>query len=183
MNNLPQTYVFKYKVGDVFIAKDGSIIEITGYNYNGMSYQGRVTLKDSNITINSHLIYESALNKMERYDSVSDMVEKKKKDGVNYRIHYVDLDPNKKTIKEKVSHIDITMSGIRTLAKLLNSVKKHNPNRRIVTVSIMDDKGQYIGNVKFLTKEIKEQVFLTGMKERLLAYAKYECGYEVSIGF
>jgi hypothetical protein len=75
------------------------------------------------------------------------------------------------------------MTGIRALRKMLNSMVKRNPTRRIITVSVLDDDGYYISSVKFLTKEIKEQVFLTGMKERLLAHAKYECGYEVATNF
>jgi hypothetical protein len=185
-SSLPMVYTFKYRIGEVFLAEDESIIEITDYNYNGMSYQGDVMLKmrDGKVTtLKSNIIYEGSLNKMERFDNMASLMSKKKKDGVHYRIHFVDLDPKKKNSKEKVNHTDLTMTGIRALCKMLNSMVKRNPTRRIITVSVLDDDGYYISSVKFLTKEIKEQVFLTGMKERLLAHAKYECGYEVATNF
>lgn len=181
--NLPMVYTFKYRIGEVFLTQDESIIEITGYNYNGMTYQGLVTMSGHSNTLKSNVIYEGALNKMERFDNMASMMNSKKKDGVNYRIHFVDLDPKKKSTKEKVIHTDLTMTGIRALCKMLNSMVKRNPKRRIITVSILDNDGYYISSVKFLPKEIKEQQFLTGMKERLLAHAKYECGYEVATNF
>lgn len=186
MSNLPTVYTFKYKIGDIFLdPKQGNIIEITGYNYGKLlTYKGDILTKSGNTTttIKTNTIYESALDRLERYDSLSALMDSKKKDGVNYRIHYVDLNPDK-TESRKVDHTTITMTGIRALTKMLNSMKKRKPNRRIVMVSVVDDEGKYLTSVKLLPEEIRKQVFLTGMKERLLAYAKYQCGYDIAIGF
>jgi hypothetical protein len=186
-SNLPQIYTFKYKIGDVFYdPNQGNIIEITGYNYSAIvTYKGDITTKNASTTtiIKTNTIYQSALDKLERYDSLSNLMDSKKKNGINYRIHYVDLDTSKKVVKEKVKHTTMTMTGIRALAKMLNSMIKRNPNRKIIMVSVVDDQGIYLKSVKFLPEEIKKQVFLTGMKERLLAFAKYECGYDIAIGF
>jgi hypothetical protein len=177
-------YTFKYRLGDVFMTQDGGIIEITGYNYLGMTYAGKVTLANSGTILETKVIYEGMLNKCQKFDSLDSLMSFMKKDkGVTYRIHYVDLDPAKKNTKEKVNHTDITMTGIRALARMLNSMRKRNPNRRIVTVSVINEQGIYVTSVKFLPEEIKRQEFLTGMKERLLAHAKYNRGYEVAIGF
>jgi hypothetical protein len=77
----------------------------------------------------------------------------------------------------------LKLSGISQLCKTLNNMLKKFPERRITLVSIVNEEGIYQNHVKFLRQEIQNQKFLTGMKERLLAHAKYERGFEVSIGF
>lgn len=184
--NLPTVYTFKYRVGDIFLdPTEGNIIEITNFNYIDNCYTGKVEIKydggNKSTTMFSKLIYEYALDKMERYDSMNAMVEQqKKKNGITYKIHYIEKDPNSTKIKgEKVNHTNMTMTGIRALAKMLNSMVKRNPNRRIIMVSIVDDNDKFLTHVRFMPQEISQQKFLTGMKERLLAHAKHELGYEV----
>jgi hypothetical protein len=182
--NYPSVYSFKYDIGDVFLTQDGGVIEITSRSYMGMTYGGNVTLANSGTILKSRVIYEGTLNKCQKFDSINDLMTFMKKDkGVRYRVHYVDLDPNIKDIKQKVNHTTITMTGVRALSRMLNSWRKRNPNRRFVMVSIVDENDTYITSVKFLPEEIRKQQFLTGMRERLLAHAKYERGYDVSIGF
>lgn len=191
MNNitppLPNTtntsVYFKYMIGDVFFDEgSGDIIEITGYNYLLTSYKGNMTMKISGIkaTIQSNIIYEERLNRMKRYSSLAEFMNSSAKDtAIKYRVHYFDPDVQ----GQRANYQDVTLSNVRALARLLNAMVRINPKRRIVMVSVIDDNGKFLTHVRLLDKEIKEQKFLTGFKERLLAHAKYKCGYEVVTGF
>lgn len=168
--------LFKYKVGDRFYDPDcGDMIEITGFNYELKTYKGTVEyhLGGNATHLKSNMIYESRLDRMVFYDSNKN----EKEEAVNYRIYYFD---NKKK-ESRATQYDVTLTNIRALAKMLNSLVRRG--KRIVLVSIIDDNGKYVNSVKFLKKEIDEQKFLTGLKERLLAHAKYECGYEIATNF
>src|SRR5690606_11809881 len=109
--------------------------------------------------------------------------EEKKMDGkdktTSYKIFYFD---NPKT-GGSIENTTVNLTSIRKLAKLLNLMKKRNPDRRITMVTIVDENGKYVDYVRFLNKEIAEQKWLTGYKERLLAYAKHHRGYEVATNF
>lgn len=173
-------HIFRYKIGDKFIDNDyGDTIEIKGYNYMAKSYLGVITLHigDKVSTIESNMIYENRLNNM---SMIIDKPSKKykKDETINYRIYYFEEGKGNRPIQR-----DVKLSNIRALVRYLNSTIKTYPKRRIVMVAILDENGTYAGQVKLLRKEIQEQKFLTGMKERLLAYAKYECGYEVATNF
>lgn len=180
MSTTTNNHIFKYVIGDKFAdpEHEGDSIEITGYNWLSRTYQGVVNMKFGNVykRQTNHLIFESKLDKMAMI--VEPFVEKPKETKFHYRIHYFDT----KTANTSRQQ-DVTLTNIRALCKLLNSMVKIKPDRRIITVSVIDENGCYVSSVKFLRREIKEQKFLTGMKERLLAHAKYECGYEVATNF
>lgn len=173
--------IFKYGVGDTFVdTETGDKFEITGFNYTTGTYQGNIIMQFGSKTkiVKTNLIFESKLEKMAMFvGGVKPTVNKKKDSLINYRIYYFEEGQNKSIQK------DIQLTNIRALAKYLNSLVKVNSKRRIIMVCILDDNGVYVEQVKFLKQEFKEQKFLTGMKERLLAYAKYECGYEVATSF
>lgn len=172
--------IFKYMIGDKFIDdKFGDTIEITGFNYVSRTYQGNIYMKlgKRTKTIHNNLIFESKLDRMTLFVPSTTQVYKQDK-SVNYRIYFFEGGSGSRSIQR-----DVQLSNIRALARLLNSIVKNNPKRRVIMVAMLDDNGMYIGQVKLLKKEITEQKFLTGMKERLLAYAKYECGYEVETNF
>lgn len=175
--------IFKYNIGDVFIDMEhGDIFEITGFNYVSGTYTGIITMKFGKTTKTSHtnLIFESNLDKLSMHvdNKQSTLMNRKKDSLINYRIYYFEEGSGNRSIQK-----DIQLSNIKSLAKYLNSIIKIHPKRRVIMVSILDDNGMYVEQVKLLKKEIKEQKFLTGMRERLLAYAKYECGYELATNF
>lgn len=176
--------IFKYKIGQVFHdTRNNDVVEITGFNYNSKTYKGNVTytIGGKETEIESNLIFESRLDRMTRYDSMlayRQLSKDKKETVVNYRIYY--FSKESKT-QQSATQYNVSLSNVRALARLLNSLVKMG--KRVVLVSVVDDSGKFIDHVKFLKKEIDEQKFLTGMKERLLAHAKYECGYEVATNF
>jgi hypothetical protein len=168
--------IFKYKIGDRFLDKKfNDTVEITGYNNTFGCYEGRIEMNfgKKTITKESNVIYESRLDSMVMLGKKTD----KKEDVFTYNIYYFE------GVVKKAKQHKVELSNIKALAKLLNSWVKINPKRKIVLVTLLDENGIYVGNVKFLKQEMKEQKFLTGMKERLLAHAKYECGYEVATNF
>jgi hypothetical protein len=58
----------------------------------------------------------------------------------------------------------------------LNGFVKRNTDSEVLVVFIVDSKGEHQKNTRFLPSEYAGQQWLTGYKERLLAYAKEECG-------
>jgi hypothetical protein len=173
--------MFKYKIGDVFVNNQfGDTIEITGFNYLSRTYKGNIKMKfkKTTKTVKKEIIFESDLNKMAQVLPNGKGVSLKKDKLINYRVYYFEEGQGNRSIQS-----DVSLTNIRALAKYLNSMLRINPNRRVIMVAILDDNGIYLEQVKFLKKEFKEQKFLTGMKERLLAHAKYECGYEVATSF
>jgi hypothetical protein len=178
---------YKHRIGDVFYDPErDETIQIEGYNsianniYKGVIYANFGY--GTNVRLESNMLYESRLDKMEKYRSLKELeLAKMKKDiKVNYKIYYFD-NPLKKG--EQAKTITITLSGVTKLAKVLNTMKKRNPARRISMVCIVDDNDRYIDYVKFLKQEMAKQQWLTGMKERLLAHAKYERGFEIATNF
>lgn len=175
---------FRYRIGEKFIDDFGNITEITGYNYLLNCYQATITFKvdGTAVKVQSSIIQESNLSRLKIYKPIEELAKVEK--GVNYKIYYFDNNPTKELRGQKAENITITLyGGVRALAKMLNSMKKRNPHRKITMVAIVSDTGIYLDHVRFIPQEIKTQKFLTGMKERLLAHAKYERGYEVAIGF
>lgn len=178
-------HIFKYMIGDVFADPNytGDTIEITGFNYLSGTYQGVINMKFGKkySTQRTNLIFESRLDRMNFVENkkVVTVVEEPKNKVFNYRIHYFSPEVGGTRSLQR----DVRLSNVRALAKLLNTMVKTNSKQRIIMVSVLDENGIYLSSVKFLKREIKEQKFLTGMKERLLAHAKYECGYEVAINF
>lgn len=67
--------------------------------------------------------------------------------------------------------IVIPLTGVKSLARYLNSFVKRNPNFEVLTTYIVDDKGEFAKNVKLMREEYVNQKWLTGYKERLLAQA------------
>lgn len=180
---------YKYLIGDVFYdAEKDEIVEVTGYNatIGDKVYKGLVRAYfggTQRCTLESNMIYQARLDTMRRYRSLRELelsLMKRNTKTVNYKIYYFD-NPMKRG--ENATEITITLSGISKLAKVLNNMKAKNPQRRISMVCIVDDSGAYISYVKFLKQEWAKQKWLTGYKERLLAYAKYESGYEIATGF
>jgi hypothetical protein len=188
MNNyLPQVFTFKHRIGEIFTDESGDIIEIAGYNYlHGSCYRGKVTidLNGSPTTFDSNFIYEDRLEKMTKVNSREEAINLTKKKETIYKIYFFEYNPNTTSVKgQKAQNMTLKLSGISQLCKTLNNMLKKFPERRITLVSIVNEEGIYQNHVKFLRQEIQNQKFLTGMKERLLAHAKYERGFEVSIGF
>lgn len=172
-----QIFLFKYKIGDKFENGNG-IIEITGYNHHLETYKGIAHFKNSS-SIDFTSIDESILDNMTKIKEEDSMVSSK----IRYVVYYYDLDDDGNIKKGQTANkIEVNVDGVCALAKTLNRMVK-NYKRRVTLVTIVDERGVYLNRVEFLTQEIKEQVFLTGMKERLLAHAKYVSGYEISIGF
>jgi hypothetical protein len=168
-------------IGDTFIDSNyDDTIEITGYNYMSRTYQGNIMMRFGKKirTVKSNMIFEGRLDKMTQLFTKNTGVSLKKDKPINYRIYYFEEGQGNRSIQQ-----DVQLSNIRALAKMLNSMVKVHPKRRVIMVAILDDNGVYVEQVKLLKKEIKDQKFLTGMKERLLAHAKYECGYEVATSF
>lgn len=101
---------------------------------------------------------------------------------VRYKIWYIDKGKSQKLNgRWKADNSELLLGSVKSLAKRLNKLVKANPQYKIVAVSVVDEKGVVKKNVKFLPKEINEQKFITGYKARLLAHAKYELGYDISV--
>lgn len=180
INTTAYNHIFKYMIGDKLIEKEtGDIYEITGFNYFNNTYQGNIIMNFGNKikTVQTNYLFESRLNQLEMYNPKATIIIPKDDKAINYRIYYFEEGSNKSVQK------DVQLSSIRALARLLNSMVKIDPKRRIIMVCILDSNGVYVEQVKFMKKEFRDQKFLTGMKERLLAHAKYECGYEVATNF
>jgi hypothetical protein len=179
---------YKYRIGDVFYDKDrDEVVEITGFNsvIGDKVYKGTIRTfmgKGTRVTLESNMIYQARLDNMRRYKSLQELELSKmnKSATINYKIYYFDT-PMK--VGQNATDVTIKLSGIKKLAEVLNNMKAKNPNRRITMVCIVDDNGTYLTYVKFLRQEWTKQQWLTGYKERMLAHAKYERGYEIATGF
>lgn len=99
---------------------------------------------------------------------------------IRYKIWYIDKS-KKSEGSWKADNSILVLGSVKALAKRLNGLVKANPQYKIVAVSVVNKDGVVKKHVKLLTKEINEQKFITGYKERLLAYAKYELGYDISV--
>src|SRR5437764_4339073 len=134
-NNYNQ--IFKYMIGDTFLdSQYGDKIEITGLNYTTRTYQGNILMKfgDKIKTVKTNMIFESKLDKMAILSHGTIPLTRKIDKAINYRIYYFEENSGNRSIQR-----DVQLSNIRALAKLLNSIVKTNPKRRIIMVSILDD--------------------------------------------
>lgn len=191
----------KHQIGDCFISNMNERIMITGYNNNSSNqiaqnryyfalvYYKRETpkilqymtdefidqscvkmsFKEKEIFMRSHYHDRGAV----------DLMAQRNKE-VRYKIWYIDKG-QKLNGRWKADNSELLLGSIKSLAKRLNRLVKANPQYKVVAVSVVDEKGIVKKNVKFLPKEINEQRFITGYKQRLLAHAKYELGYDISV--
>jgi 1-aminocyclopropane-1-carboxylate deaminase/D-cysteine desulfhydrase-like pyridoxal-dependent ACC family enzyme len=193
--DLPMVITFKYRIGDVFLGDNDTIVEVIGYNYTNNTYKTKATMMIDGVseTMENEFLTDHYLEICEKFSSMkecenfiakrNDEMNKKTKKGKTptayYKIYYLEEESKQK----QADTITIPLPSIKKLASVLNKMKAKNPNRRIITVCVVDEVGYFLSSVKLLPQEIKQQYFITGMRQRLLAHAKYECGYEVSIGF
>lgn len=122
------------------------------------------------------LTYIKYLIKKRVEGALPDIKEDKKVTEYSYKIFYHQGTGDKNSYLDKT----VKLSGIRALARYLNRFKRDNPKFRVTVVTVVDDAGGYLSYVKFNREEVKNQRWITGKKERLLAHAKYELGYDLS---
>jgi hypothetical protein len=185
MTNLPAVFKFKYRIGDMFTNAQGDSVEVTGYNHIFGCYKTKTIMKFENMEmpLESALVGERELDKMKKVNNEEELNKMAMADRVRYKIYYFEQEAGQIIKGTKVESFTVELTSVRALAKMLNGLRKRNPNRRITLVSVVDENDKYLAHVKFLPQEIVQQKFLTGWRERMLASAKYERGYEVAIGF
>jgi hypothetical protein len=186
MNMMQKTGAYKHNIGDVFLEDDGDIHEIIGFNYKENRYKVKVLSEYSDgtkIEVETDFASDRNLDKFKKFSSMKELKKMSNYKSVNYKIYYFDPLTDGDTKVQKAENITITMTSSRQLFRMLNNMRKRNPQRRVTMVAIVDSSGKFLTHVRLLPQEINRQKFLTGKKERLLAHAKYTCGYELKIGF
>lgn len=93
-----------------------------------------------------------------------------------YRIYYIE-DGMKSS-----DYITVNATSVKKLAKQLNTMKKRWPKRRILQCCVFDSSNKYVDFVRFLDFEYQRQEWLTGYKERLLAYGLVKHKLNLSVG-
>jgi hypothetical protein len=86
------------------------------------------------------------------------------------------------TNKDKIHTEHVMLPNIKSLARYLNRFVSKG-DRRVVIVWVSNSKFQFVKIVHLLGKEIETQKFIAGKKQRVLAWAKYRCGYSLSIDY
>lgn len=105
---------------------------------------------------------------------------KQKVENVYYTFHYrPDFYGEGGKASGVLARKTVALPNVRSLAKHLNKFILQNPRCKIFVVYVSDETGVKMHTtVKFLGAEYRAQRFLTGHKERLLAYA-VENGYNI----
>jgi hypothetical protein len=90
---------------------------------------------------------------------------------IKYKYLICYRDDSIKKASGRINRIEAEFTGVRSLAKFLNSFKTSNPSYFVLIALMQGDGGKTYKPVRFLNPEYKAQKWLTGYKERLLANA------------